>query len=166
MQVAQSPNDLLFNLTELRPKYAIKRFRKSIIQDYPGVRCAYCNSPATSWTLDHIIPKSKGGPTRRWNLVRCCSHCNGSKSNIDVLPWWRPQTIWDELREETLFSWMRENSNIDAGVMIALEDSLRKGTLDKDALHELKNPKPTREEYWDSYCAIHYDAPECLIYDV
>jgi len=166
MQVAQSPNDLLFNLTELRPKHAIKRFRKSIIQDYPGERCAYCGSPATSWTLDHIIPKSKGGPTRRWNLARCCSHCNGSKSNIDVLPWWRPKTIWDELREETLFSWMRENSSVDASAMIALEESLKKGTLDVDALHELKNPKPTREEYWDSYCALHYDAPECLIYDV
>ena len=165
MQVAQSPNDLLFNLTEIRPKCAVKRFRKSIILDYPGERCAYCNAPATSWTLDHIIPKSKGGPTRRWNLARCCTHCNGSKSNHQVLPWWRPQTIWDEHREETLFSWMRENSNVDANAMIALEESLKKGTLDVDALQELKNPKPTREEYWDKYCSIHFDAPECLIYE-
>lgn len=99
-------------------------------------------------------------------MVRCCSECNGSKSNHQVLPWWRPQTIWDEHRENTLFSWMRENCGVDADAMLALETSLREGTLDKDALHELKNPKPTREEYWDSYCAIHYDAPECLIYDV
>lgn len=165
MQVAQSPNDLLFNLTEIRPKHAVKRFRKSIIQDYPGERCAYCNAPATSWTLDHIIPKSKGGPTRRWNLVRCCTHCNGSKSNHQVLPWWRPQTIWDEQREAILFSWMKQNCSVDSDAMIALETSLREGTLDKDALHELKNPKPTREEYWDKYCSIHYDAPECLMYD-
>jgi hypothetical protein len=167
MQVAQSPNDLLFNLTEIRPKYAVKRFRKSIIQDYPGERCAYCDLKATSWTIDHVIPISRGGPKlKRWNMVRCCSACNGSKSNHQVLPWWRPQTIWDESKEETLFSWMRENSNVDANAMIALEESLKKGTLDKDALHELKNPKPTREEYWESYCAIHYDAPECLIYDI
>tara|TARA_B100001059_G_scaffold226403_1_gene254714 strand:- start:1686 stop:2186 length:501 start_codon:yes stop_codon:yes gene_type:complete len=165
MQVAQSPNDLLFNLTEIRPKCAVKRFRKSIIQDYPGERCAYCNAPATSWTLDHIIPKSKGGPTRRWNLARCCTHCNGSKSNHQVLPWWRPQTIWDEHREETLFSWMRENSSVESSAMIALEESLKKGTLDVDALQELKNPKPAREEYWDKYCSIHFDAPECLIYE-
>lgn len=98
-------------------------------------------------------------------MARCCTHCNGSKSNHQVLPWWRPQTIWDEHREETLFSWMRENSNVDANAMIALEESLKKGTLDVDALHELKNPKPTREEYWDKYCSIHFDAPECLIYE-
>lgn len=169
MQVAQSPNDLLFNLTELRPKHAIKRFRKSIIQDYPGEHCAYCNGPATSWTLDHIIPKSKGGPTRRWNLARCCAKCNGSKSNHQVLPWWRPQTIWDESLEETLFSWMRENSSVDPDAMIVLEHSLKHGTLDKEALHELNQPKRTkqsREEYWQAYCAINYDSPECLIYDV
>lgn len=161
MRKAQSPNDLLFNLSEIRPKHAVKRFRKSIIEDYPGDRCAYCGRPATSWTLDHIIPKSKGGPTRRWNLARCCAHCNGSKSNIDVLPWWRPQYIWDEFREETLFSWMRENSNIDA--MIALENSLREGTLDQDALEELKRPEPTN--FFDSYCDLYPSEPECLIYD-
>jgi len=166
MQVAQSPNDLLFNLTEIRPKYAVKRFRKSIIQDYPGERCAYCNAPATSWTLDHIIPKSKGGPTRRWNLVRCCTHCNGSKSNHQVLPWWRPQTIWDELREETLFSWMKENSsNVDPAAMIALEDSLREGTLDKEALDELKHFKEPKPSYYDIFCDENPSAPECLIYD-
>ena len=161
MRIAQSPNDLLFNLSEIRPKHAVKRFRKSIIEDYPGDRCAYCGRPATSWTLDHIIPKSKGGPTRRWNLARCCAHCNGSKSNIDVLPWWRPQHIWDEFREETLFSWMRENSNIDA--MIALENSLREGTLDQDALEELKRPEPTN--FFDTYCELYPSEPECRIYD-
>ena len=164
MQVAQSPNDLLFNLTEIRPKHAVKRFRKAILEDYPGKGCAYCGRESHLYTLDHIVAKSRGGPNRRWNLARCCTQCNGSKSNTDVLPWWRPQTIWNEFREDQLFAWMRENSNIDA--MTALEISLREGTLDEEALKELKNPKPTREEYWDKYCSIHFDAPECLIYDV
>lgn len=161
MRKAQSPNDLLFNLSEIRPKHAVKRFRKSIIEDYPGDRCAYCGRPATSWTLDHIIPKSKGGPTRRWNLARCCAYCNGRKSNHDVLPWWRPQEMWDQTRETVLFDWMRYNSDMDA--MITLEKSLREGTLDNEALEELK--KPDENNFFDQYCELYPSEPECLIYD-
>ena len=164
MRIAQSPNDLLFNLTEIRPKYAVKRFRKAILEDYPGDRCAYCGSTATSWTLDHIIPKSKGGPTRRWNLSRCCTHCNGSKSNRELLPWWRPQTYWDSHRETILFEWMRYNSNMD-DAMLALEHSLREGTLDKEALDELKHTKEPQPTYFDIFCEENPSAPECLIYD-
>ena len=166
MRVAQSSDELLFQLHEIRPKDAVKSFRRSIIEDYPGELCAYCGSPATSWTLDHIIPKSKGGPTRRWNLARCCSHCNGNKGSLDVLPWYRPQLFWTENRENTLFEWMRFNSNMD-DAMIALEHSLREGTLDKEALDELKhNTKPEKPTYWDSYCAVYPSEPECLMYDV
>ena len=106
MRVAQSSDELLFQLHEIRPKDAVKSFRRSIIEGYPGDVCAYCGRPATSWTLDHIIPKSKGGPTRRWNLARCCSHCNGNKGSHDLLPWYRPQLFWEEDRENTLFQWI------------------------------------------------------------
>lgn len=163
MRKAQSPNDLLFNLSELRPKDAVKSFRRSIIEEYPGDRCAYCGAPATSWTLDHIIPKSKGGPTRRWNLARCCSRCNGNKGSADLLPWYRPQSFWDWDREETLFNWMRDNSSMDA--MIALEESLREGTLNKEALDELKGV-PEKPSFFDTYCELYPSEPECLIYDV
>ena len=165
MRVAQSSDELLFQLHEIRPKNAVKRFRKAIIEDYPGDRCAYCGRKATSWTLDHVIPRSHGGPNKRWNLVRCCSECNGSKSNYQVLPWWRPQQIWNEHREDTLFDWMRHNADMD-DAMIALEHSLREGTLDKEALDELKNPPAEKKQtYWDSYCSVYPSDAECLIYD-
>lgn len=164
MQVWQSSDDLLYNLQELRPSDAIRSFRRSIIEDYPGDRCAYCGRKANSWTLDHIIPRSKGGPNRRWNLTRCCTHCNGSKSAELVLPWWRPKNFWDEEREETLFHWMRENATIDS--MSALEDSLKKGSLDKDALEDLKASDIGKPTFWDSYCEVYPSEPECLIYDV
>ena len=61
MRVAQSSDELLFQLHEIRPRDAVKSFRRSIIEGYPGDVCAYCGRPATSWTLDHIIPKSKAG---------------------------------------------------------------------------------------------------------
>ena len=164
MRIAQSPNDLLFNLTEIRPKHAVKRFRKAILEDYPGDRCAYCDRKATSWTLDHVIPRSKGGPTKRWNLVRCCAECNGRKSNHDLLPWYRPQHFWDQQREDRVFDWMRYNCNMD-DAMLALEHSLREGSLDTQALEELKNHKPERPSFFDKYCAETPWEKECLIYD-
>jgi 5-methylcytosine-specific restriction endonuclease McrA len=42
--------------------------------------CAYCGSK-TELTLDHIIPKSKGGKNTWNNLITCCLPCNLKKSN-------------------------------------------------------------------------------------
>ena len=164
MRIAQSPNDLLFNLTEIRPKHAVKRFRKAILEDYPGQGCAYCGREYSLFTLDHIIAKSRGGPNRRWNLARCCAQCNGSKSNRDVLPWWRPQTIWNSNREAILFEWMRYNSTMD-DAMSALEHSLREGTLDQEALEELKRTKEPKANFFDMHCEANPWEPECLIYE-
>lgn len=44
--------------------------------------CHYCGGPAD--TDDHIIPRSKGGPTKRWNIVDACAKCNTAKA--DLLP--------------------------------------------------------------------------------
>lgn len=49
-------------------------------------RCHYCERRMTlkighehTATKDHIIPKSKGGPTQMWNLVAACHLCNQRK---------------------------------------------------------------------------------------
>ena len=41
--------------------------------------CQYCGAPAT--TVDHIVPKSKGGGFTWTNLVAACSPCNVRKGN-------------------------------------------------------------------------------------
>jgi len=41
--------------------------------------CQYCNSPAES--IDHIIPKSKGGLHEWSNVVACCKKCNLLKAD-------------------------------------------------------------------------------------
>ena len=52
-------------------------------------QCQYCGvycRPATT-TIDHVIPKSKGGLSTWENLVTACSHCNrkkGSKLLTDI----------------------------------------------------------------------------------
>jgi hypothetical protein len=42
--------------------------------------CAYCGQKK-NLTIDHIIPKSRGGQNTWENLVTCCSTCNRLKSN-------------------------------------------------------------------------------------
>jgi len=42
-----------------------------------GHRCQYCNAPAEN--IDHVIPRSKGGPHTWENVVAACRPCNARK---------------------------------------------------------------------------------------
>lgn len=52
-----------------------------------GGRCAYCNAPATS--LDHVVPRSRGGAHSWDNVVSACGRCNHVKADrgISELGW-------------------------------------------------------------------------------
>jgi 5-methylcytosine-specific restriction endonuclease McrA len=56
-----------------------------------GGRCVYCTAPATS--IDHVLPRSRGG-THEWeNVVSCCRRCNHAKADrvISELGWRLPR---------------------------------------------------------------------------
>ncbi|MCX7523416.1 HNH endonuclease [Microbacterium sp. STN6] len=42
-------------------------------------QCAYCGGSAT--TIDHVVPRSRGGADSWENLVACCLRCNNVKSD-------------------------------------------------------------------------------------
>lgn len=44
-----------------------------------GRRCGYCGKHAT--TIDHILPRSRGGGNTWLNTVAACETCNGRKSD-------------------------------------------------------------------------------------
>lgn len=44
-----------------------------------GHRCGYCGKGAA--TVDHILPRSRGGADTWENLVACCLHCNNAKAD-------------------------------------------------------------------------------------
>ncbi len=46
--------------------------------------CQYCGSERDSLTVDHVIPRSKGGTSGWDNIVTCCAPCNRRKG--DRLP--------------------------------------------------------------------------------
>ena len=43
--------------------------------------CQYCSKRSNSMTIDHVVPKNKGGVDRWDNLVAACSKCNTKKGN-------------------------------------------------------------------------------------
>ncbi len=45
-----------------------------------GERCVYCGT-TKNLTLDHVIPRSKGGVDSWENLVTACHSCNSKKGN-------------------------------------------------------------------------------------
>jgi 5-methylcytosine-specific restriction endonuclease McrA len=55
-----------------------------------GGRCVYCRAPATS--IDHVLPRSRGGRHVWENVVSCCRRCNHAKADhvITELGWHMP----------------------------------------------------------------------------
>ena len=47
-----------------------------------GGRCVYCGNAATS--LDHVIPRSRGGQHNWENVVSACGRCNHEKADRDI----------------------------------------------------------------------------------
>jgi len=45
--------------------------------------CQYCGTvlPSSELTLDHVVPRSRGGTSTWENLVTCCHPCNRRKGN-------------------------------------------------------------------------------------
>ena len=46
-----------------------------------GHRCAYCGS-SERLTLDHLLPRARGGRTTWTNLVTACQKCNAKKGDL------------------------------------------------------------------------------------
>lgn len=74
---------LLKYISFQRRRIRVNRHR---IMKRDNYSCIYCGSKK-DLTIDHVIPKSKGGQNTWSNLVACCSPCNlrkGDKSLVEV----------------------------------------------------------------------------------
>ena len=61
-----------------RPRPRVKLTRREIfIRDH--YTCQYCGRQAGDLTIDHVVPKSKGGAHSWENLVSACKTCNHRK---------------------------------------------------------------------------------------
>jgi 5-methylcytosine-specific restriction endonuclease McrA len=46
-----------------------------------GYTCQYCGHEASGLTVDHVIPRSRGGESSWENIVASCAPCNRKKGN-------------------------------------------------------------------------------------
>jgi len=88
------------HLEELCAKHRRRRQRRQHKYLFGG-SCAYCGATpyhSDAITLDHVVPKSKGGSNSFDNLLPCCTYCNGDKGSEDLWDWWQRQDFYSESR--------------------------------------------------------------------
>ena len=89
----------LLNFVRYRLK-AVKLKRERIYKR-DGWKCVYCESKR-NLTIDHVIPKSRGGGNSWQNLVTCCGSCNSKKG--DKTPQEANMLILTNPKEPSIFS--------------------------------------------------------------
>ncbi|HEC67041.1 MAG TPA: HNH endonuclease [bacterium] len=72
--------------TKTRPKQQSVRFSRTNLFQRDDYKCQYCriqfNRPQL--TMDHLIPKSRGGTTSWTNVVTACKTCNHKKGSKSI----------------------------------------------------------------------------------
>ena len=76
----RSPSPLVIRLRSYvrLPRADNRRLSRRAILARDGFRCQYCGS-TRHLTIDHIVPRSRGGPTSWDNVVTSCAPCNVRK---------------------------------------------------------------------------------------
>ena len=81
-KTAQFPSVIVLKSYISNRKLSITCNRKNVAWKY-NYTCQYCGQSFkfSDLTMDHVIPKSKGGDCSWWNIVTACKKCNGRKAN-------------------------------------------------------------------------------------
>ena len=74
-----------------REKEKARRSRKSAwwMRKVDKGVCHYCNREVgrTKLTMDHVVPLSRGGKSRKGNIVPACKECNNKKKSMLPIEW-------------------------------------------------------------------------------
>jgi 5-methylcytosine-specific restriction endonuclease McrA len=92
--VAESATEQLRSVSQSFPMPSVIRLHRYVYLPYKGVmlsrqnvfrrdagNCQYCGR-TEDLTLDHVIPKSRGGKTSWDNLTTACRKCNSRKGDL------------------------------------------------------------------------------------
>ena len=77
------PTSLIVNVNKALVPPREPLINRHAIYDRDGGKCAYCQKSLSRQeaTMDHIVPKSKGGQTTWLNIVLSCTPCNTKKGD-------------------------------------------------------------------------------------
>ena len=63
------------------PKSVQRKISRRALFARDGWRCQYCGAETGKLTLDHVVPRSRGGESIWENVVTSCAPCNLRKGN-------------------------------------------------------------------------------------
>ena len=63
------------------PRIVQRKISRRALFARDGWRCVYCGTASGRLTLDHVIPRSRGGDSVWENVVTSCAPCNLRKGN-------------------------------------------------------------------------------------
>ena len=113
-------------LEDLCPKLRVRRWRQSL-HIYTGKCCIYCGKPSES--IDHVLPRSRGGLSVTENCVPACLSCNGHKSDSDAFDWYRRQRFYDPRRAMAIRAWMDGDLRLALRLLQWAQPDLQPGPL-------------------------------------
>lgn len=77
---------------KIEPGNKVPRLQKSLLYYRDLGQCIFCEQEMTEkqTTIEHIIPRSKGGPNTWDNVGACCERCNRMKGDSLPVGKWKP----------------------------------------------------------------------------
>ena len=63
------------------PRAVKRKISRRALFARDGWRCAYCGTSGGRLTLDHVVPRSRGGESSWENVVTSCASCNHKKGD-------------------------------------------------------------------------------------
>ena len=79
-----NPDFYIANLITMTSSEATRLWRRAIKESF-NCTCVYCGETYdfNELTIDHVHPRSRGGPTNTKNSVCACFKCNQDKGTLD-----------------------------------------------------------------------------------
>ena len=105
MTIFHTPKAYVFNLQTTSSAEAKRLWRRDIKENW-NYECAYCGDD-THLTIDHIVPRAKGGPDFTKNVVCCCHSCNQKNGHEDWEEWFFNQKFFSLERYHKIRKWMQ-----------------------------------------------------------
>lgn len=77
-RVFERPSVIRLVFVVRRPQPRVRLTKKEILRR-DEYRCQYCGRESANLTIDHVVPRHRGGEHRWENLVAACPQCNRRK---------------------------------------------------------------------------------------
>ncbi|MFC4098412.1 HNH endonuclease [Paenibacillus xanthanilyticus] len=86
--------------------FLYREYRKAALKR-DRYTCLWCGRSGT--TVDHIIPSSKGGSDRPYNLLAACMECNTKRGDRPAFAYWREKVRFAPRRVRLMYRIVKAN---------------------------------------------------------